>query len=243
MQPTPRPDAPHRPTPWKNPPACVGEFAIIDIDGVLAAMEEFEPLLHTARSKDRDWYAFHRSFGLARQIKSGRKLIESLRSVDVHVAYSTTRPEQFARATWNWLDRHHLPLGPIQFRHLIKDGSRPMDQVKVRHWWNWHDTYDLDHRLVAWFDDSQTASNLLRANGCPAWSPKEFLRRVRAAGGTTDAVTSVLEEGPIDMRVLEEREVAARGPWQEQEDTWQAKQQEWFQEHQARMRERNRRRP
>ncbi|MGF7120552.1 hypothetical protein [Rhodococcus sp. AG1013] len=112
--------------------------------------------------------------------------------------------------------------------------------MKVRHWRGWHDTYDLDHRLVAWFDDSQAASNLLRANGCPAWNPKESLKRVRAADGTPDAVASVLEEGSINWAVLEERELTARGPWLEQEDLWQAKRKVWFQEHQARMRERNR---
>ncbi len=240
--PTRRNDARTRPTPWKNPPARTGDFAIIDIDGVIASMEEFEPLVHTERSQDRDWHTFHRSYGLAKPIRSGIKLIESLQEVGVEIAYSTTRPEQFARTTWNWITGHRLPPGPIMFRHFIKDGPRPDLEVKVRHWWSWYDNYDTDHRLVAWFDDDQDATNELRLHGCPAWIPKEFLKRIRAAGGDDAAITQVLQDGPIDLDLLGEREETSRGPWQEKEDLWQAKQQAWFKKHQAMIRSRGRNR-
>ncbi|MCF8786077.1 MULTISPECIES: hypothetical protein [Rhodococcus] len=236
-----RRDTRTRPTPWKNPPRRTGDFAIIDIDGVIASMEKYEHLIKTERSRDRDWHTFHRSYGFAKPIRSGRKLIESLQAVNVGIAYSTTRPEQFARATWNWIDRNNFPLGPVMFRHFIKDGPRPENEVKVRHWWSWYDNYDADHRLVAWFDDDQSATNELRKYGCPAWIPKEFHKKVRAAGGTDDAVIKVLRDGPLDLDLLGEREETSRGPWQEKEDQWQEKQKAWFKKHQAALKDRNRR--
>ncbi|AZI65539.1 hypothetical protein G9U53_30660 [Rhodococcus sp. D-46] len=241
MSPTPRqPESRFRPTPWKNKPATPGAFAVIDIDGVLASMAEFEPLLNTERSQDRDWHTFHRSYSRAKVIRAGRKLVEMLQSAGLQIAYSTTRPEQFARATWNWLLSHKFPPGPIMFRHFIKDGSRPQDEVKVRQWWAWQDEHGPAQPIIAWFDDSQTASNMLRAHGCPAWHPKEFLKKVRSVGGTKDAVVEVLKAGPIDMATLDERLSSSRGAWQQSEDAWQAKQKAWFKRHQQALRDRNR---
>src|SRR5699024_6480802 len=128
---SPGPHRAERATPWKNPPERGGPTAVIDVDGVMASMADFEYLIDAPNAAGKDWRAFHSHFSEANGLRSGRKLAESLRSVGVHVVYSTTRPEQFARVTWAWIRRRHLPTGMIMFRHFIKDGNRPDIEVKV----------------------------------------------------------------------------------------------------------------
>lgn len=235
-----RPAPRSRPTPWKNEPTA-GSTVIIDIDGVLASMTRYEHLI-SGRAADKDWKTFHSKFGNARALKSGRKLVASLTAAGIVVVYSTTRPEQSARSTWNWLLKNGFPPGHVMFRHFVKDGPRSAMEVKLRHWWRWYEKYDEANPLIAWFDDNQPSINELRKSGCPAWHPKEFVRAVRAHGDSDTAVRDALETGPFDLIELADLADAAWPEWKSREDAFQEKRSAWFARHQERMRARRRRR-
>lgn len=218
-------------TPWKDDPAEPGPTVIVDVDGVVANMDQFNHLISAETSRDKDWATFHRSFNQARLITSGSRLVSSLTDAGLEIAWSTTRPEQFARATWRWLQSHHLPLGPTMFRHFIKDGPRSAIDIKLRHWWFWYDQYGEDNPILGWIDDDLTAVHALRANGCPAWHPNELIPHSRKG-----QLLATLRSGPIDMELLDQRLAESRPIWQANEDDWQARRAEWW------ARERSRRR-
>ncbi|MDN5759474.1 MAG: hypothetical protein L0H59_13255, partial [Tomitella sp.] len=226
------------PSPWKQSPDAAGPTVIVDIDGVLASMARYEHLISAPRAAEKDWKAFHGNFGKAKVITSGRKLVESLESAGVTIVYSTTRPEQFARATWNWLRKNNFPAGHVMFRHFVKDGPRPATEVKLRHWWRWYDKFDDRNELVAWFDDNQPAINELRKQGCPAWHPKEFVRAVRSHSDSDNAVRAALEAGPTDLIELADTADTAWPAWKASEYAYQEKRSAWFARHQQRMRNR-----
>lgn len=122
-------------TPWKEPLHDPGPVVVFDIDGVLADMRPFKYLIEAETSRQKQWKEFHRKFEKAAPIKAG--LITAKRiynELEIDLAYSTTRPEQHARRTLRWLENHDLPMGPILFRHFVRDGPRSVIDVKLRHW-------------------------------------------------------------------------------------------------------------
>lgn len=223
-----------RATPWKDAPAEAGPTVIISIDHVVASMDRYTHLIDAEHSRDRDWATFHRSFGKARLIVAGKRLVEDLVAADYQIAWSSTRPEQFARATMRWMNHHRLPLGPIMFRHYIKDGPRPPIDIKLRHWWSWTDNYGDTNPIIGWVEPEPAAINALRAHGCPAWHPKDLTRRSRS-----EPINEVLEHGPIDLSVLQEHRDNSRAEWQLGEDAWQARRSAWW-EKQKQVRRRSR---
>lgn len=220
-------------TPWKEDPADPGPTVIVDVDGVVANMDKFTYLIAGETSRERDWATFHRSFNRARLVTSGSKLIGDLTDAGLEIAWSTTRPEQFARATWRWMQHHKLPLGPAMFRNHIKDGPRSAVDIKLRHWWSWYDKYGENNPIVGWIDDDVAAINALRAHGCPAWHHKDLIRHARKGG-----LLATLRDGPIDMALLDEHLVQSRPIWQANEDAWQARRSEWWSRQKSRRRTR-----
>lgn len=219
--------------PWREPLHDPGPVVIFDIDGVLADMSPHQHFITADRSRDKDWKAFHNHFVEARPIKAGlvtaRRIYNEL---DIDLAYSTTRPEQFARRTLYWMRKNRVPMGPVQFRHFIKDGPRSTIDVKLRHWWYWQAKYESVNPVLAWIEDDPAALSALRANGCPAWGIKEL----RRASKTEGSLKAALERGPVDKEVLAANRERAYPQWRAAEDEWQAKRKLWWQKQMRRRR-------
>lgn len=222
-------------TPWKEPLHDPGPVVVFDIDGVLADMRPFRYLIEAETSRQKQWKEFHRKFEKAAPIKAG--LITAKRiynELDIDLAYSTTRPEQHARRTLRWFEHHNLPMGPIQFRHFVRDGPRPAIEVKLRHWWYWQDRWAEQNPVLAWIEDDPASMHGLRAHGCPAWGPNELKVASRKHG----SLKAALEAGPVDWAVLEKAKKDSYKKWRVAEDEWQAVRKQWWQEERQRQRQR-----
>ena len=224
-------------TPWKEPLADPGPAVVFDIDGVLASMRKHEHLIQAETSRQKQWKEFHRRFDKAAPIKAGlitaRRIYDEL---DIDLAYSTTRPEQHARRTLRWFEKFDVPMGPILFRHFVRDGPRPALEVKLRHWWYWQDHWAEQNPVLAWIEDDPASMHALRAHGCPAWGPNEL----KAAARKT-SLRAALEAGPVDPEVLAKAKRDSFDKWQASEEEWQAVRKQWWQDERQRQRERRRR--
>lgn len=226
---------PNYDTPWKEPLHDPGPAVVFDIDGVLANMRPFEYLIEAETSRQKQWKEFHRQFEKAAPIKAG--LITAKRiynELDIDLAYSTTRPEQHARRTLRWFEEHNLPMGPIQFRHFVRDGPRSVIDVKLRHWWHWQERWAEQNPVLAWVEDDPASMHALRAHGCPAWGPNEL----KSAARKHSSLKAALEAGPVDWDVLEQARQDRYEQWRATEDEWQAERKQWWQEERQRQRER-----
>lgn len=87
-----------RPKPWLDAPRP-GPTVVVDIDGVVADMHNFEGLIAAPSYADRDWKRFHTHFGEASLNRAGGKLVRALDSAGFTIAYSTTRLDQFNRTS------------------------------------------------------------------------------------------------------------------------------------------------
>lgn len=217
--------------PWREPLHDPGPVVIFDIDGVLADLAAFEYLVDADRAADKDWKAFHGNFRNASVISSGITALKKIYfGLDIDVAYSTTRREQYARLTLWWLHYHQMPMGPMQLRQFIKDGPRPAIEIKIRHWRDWQRKYADQNPVLAWIDDDPQALRALRAHGCPAWAPLQ-LRKAELA---KRSLRRALDDGPIPWDVLAANEAATLPQWQADEEKWQAKRSVWWEKERRR---------
>lgn len=207
---------------------------IVDIDGVVATMKKWEPLLGDSFDLRR-WAAFQRHYGHAALISRGARIVDFAVESGVQIVWSTTRPESAAEATWQWLKYKQLPTGPILTRHRIKDGTRPAVEVKLRHWHQWIDKYGNDNPVVAWVDDGDAAVNALRWHGCPAWHPMHLQRTLRRNEGEP-LLTTLAERVHPSMPVLAERLQAHRPDWDARDSAFQLQRSKWWDQEQERMR-------
>ncbi|MFI9507183.1 hypothetical protein [Nocardia sp. NPDC052566] len=205
----------------------------MNVDDIVASMERFQHLIAAPSYKARDWKQFHREYRRADLIKSGARLVRAIEEVEMVTAWSTTRLDQFAAATDNWLRAHQLPVGPLEPRSLFKDGNRPAIQVKRRQWWRWDDKYSHTNPIMAWIEPKQEMVDALRADGCPAWLFTDLYDRYKA-GELLEALTA----GPEPREVLAERARSARPEWDKAEAVWQEGRTEWRKRHMARLRQR-----
>ncbi len=130
-----------RPKPWLDAPRP-GPTVVVDIDGVVADMHNFEGLIAAPSYADRDWKRFHTHFGEASLNRAGGELVRALDSAGFTIAYSTTRLDQFNRTSDRWIRAKSLPPGHIESRSLWVDGTvRRAFDVKRRHWWRWENHY------------------------------------------------------------------------------------------------------
>lgn len=221
----PSPSPKERLTPWRDPLREPGPTIMFDIDGVVATMRWFEDLLGDS-SRNSNWTEFHRRFGQASVLARGARLVQDAKAAELEVAWSTTRPDQYAPTTWRWLARNRFPAGPVEFRHFIKDGPRDAMDIKLRHWWTWDLKYQSRNPLIAWVDDDPKALNVLRGNGCPAWGTKQLERAIRSSR----PLLEILREGPPNMspEKLERNREEQFPLWQEREARYQQIRSEWF---------------
>lgn len=219
--------------PWREPLARPGPVVIFDIDGVIADMSEHEYLIDTERAADRDWKNFHAHFTQAKPIPSGMKTLKKIyKNLGIDVAYSTTRPEQFARRTLWWMHHNHVPMGPMQLRQFIKDGPRPEVEVKLRHWWTWQKKFSDENPVLAWIDDDPQVRNILRNHGCPVWNPRELHRAALAEG----SLKTALKKGPMDWDELKDNAESSYKDWKIAQDAWEEKRFEWWRHYREKMR-------
>lgn len=210
------------PTPWRDPLPTPGPVVIFDIDGVLADMREFEHLIEGRYSRTR-WNRFHKNFGKARPIRRNVNLLQTIQETGMHIAYSTTRPESAAQATWDWLSAQDLPHGPIMTRHAVLDGQRFSDDVTVRHWFEWLDQRANLNPVLAWIDDEETARNALIEYGCPAWDP-DRLRRFLTRHKDVPLIRILTERVSPPSGTLSAN-LATNGPeWRTKQARWESRQ-------------------
>lgn len=222
----------NRRKPWEEPPRP-GPTVVVNVDGVVASMAKFEHLISAENYKDRDWKQFHREFRRAELIKPGARLVRALADAGMVIVWSTTRLDQFAAATDNWLRAHQLPPGPLNPRSLFKDGNRPVELVKRRQWWRWCDTYGSTNPIVAWIDPESDSVEALAGDGCPAWLYTDLYERFKS-GTLMASITA----GPEPSDVLAERARSARPAWDAEEAVWQESRAEWRKSHMERLRRR-----
>lgn len=229
-----RPKPPPEDMPWKEPLHDPGPVVIFDIDGVLADMRPFQHLIEADSSRQKDWKEFHRNFSNARPIKAGLTTAKRIfHELDIDLAYSTTRPEQHARRTLRWFEKHDVPMGPIQFRHYVRDGPRPPAEVKVRHWREWQKKWADDNPVLAWIEDDTTCKHELLRHGCPAWGPKELMSAAREHG----SLKAALEAGPMSWDELAANRDGTYDEWREAENEWDDIRRQWWQEEKVRQRQ------
>lgn len=224
--------------PWKEPLHDPGPVVIFDVDGVLADMKPFAHLVEADRAAEKNWKAFHGKYQEAKPIRSGIVAAQRIfNELDIDLAYSTTRREQYARKTLWWMLRHDVPMGPMQLRQLIKDGPRPADEVKLRHWRNWQRKYGDKNPVLAWIEDDPHCRNLLQKHGCPAWGHREL----RRAELEHRSLRAALDAGPIDWDTLSANSEATYDQWKQTEDEWEAKRRQWWEEQRKKLRSQRRR--
>lgn len=198
-------------------------------------MDEFAELLSAERYKDRQWKEFRSHFRDATLIKAGGKLARTLKAQGYVIIWSTTRDEQYARVTYQWLQHHSVPVDHLLCRSIIKDGSRPQWQVKLRHYWNWIQAHP-GNPVIAWIDDDVDAVAELIDSGCPTWNVIDLARRAK----NTD-IRELLDAGPIPPAELSENARRTFPLWNTWEQRWQQRRSEWKPRHLQRLRNRRRR--
>lgn len=222
----------NRRRPWEDPPKP-GPTVVVNVDGVVASMAKFQHLIDAPNYKDRDWKQFHREFRRAELIKPGARLVRALAESGHVIAWSTTRLDQFAATTDNWLRAHQLPSGPLDPRSLFKDGNRAVELVKRRQWWRWTDKFGISNPIIAWIDPEQESVDALRSDGCPAWLYSDLYDQFKAGN-----LAPSLAAGPEPKETLQARTQTARAVWDEAETVWQEGRQEWRKSHMERLRRR-----
>lgn len=222
--------------PWRDALSDPGPVMIVDVDGVVATMRKFEPLLGDTFDLRR-WNDFMKKYRRAALITRGARLVDLAVESGIQIVWSTTRPDQAAEDTWNWLNIHHLPQGPILTRHRIKDGTRPAVEVKVRQWYQWVDKYGDANPVVAWIDDDDAALHALPYNGCPTWHPMHLQRTINRAHGEPLMATLMNRVSPPPDQ-LAKNLLDHRAEWDARDSEYQAKQAIWWEKEQQRMAER-----
>ena len=222
-----------RPKPWLDAPRP-GPTVVVDIDGVVADMHNFEGLIAAPSYADRDWKRFHTHFGEASLNRAGGELVRALDSAGFTIAYSTTRLDQFNRTSDRWIRAKSLPPGHIESRSLWVDGTvRRAFDVKRRHWWRWENHYAETSPIVAWIDDEPDAVDALRGEGCPAWVFSELFDRLKVGD-----VVPALASGPEPVDVLAAWKAEALPRWEEFDERFKVKHARWQKRHAERMRSR-----
>ena len=104
----------------------MGEFAIFDIDGVLADVRH---RLHHIRTRPKSWDAFFAAAPDDPTLSPGVDLIHSAVTSGLTVVYSTGRPQRCRIDTIEWFERHGLPPGELFMRR--DSDRRPARIVKL----------------------------------------------------------------------------------------------------------------
>lgn len=206
---------------------------IVDVDGVVATMKKFEPLLGDTFDFD-DWRAFSSKYKYAALISRGARIVDLAVESGIQIVWSTTREDHKSEDTWEWLGRHNLPQSHIMARHRIKDGQRPAVEVKLRHWYSWLDEYGDTNPVVAWIDDDDAALHALPYNGCPAWHPMKLqrtLNRSRDASLMTVLMTKV-SPAPDELAT---NLANHRAEWDARDQAFQAQRSVWWEKEKERL--------
>lgn len=104
----------------------MGEFAVFDIDGVLADVRH---RLHHIRTRPKRWDAFFDAAPEDPTLSPGVDLIHSALDSGLTVVYSTGRPQRCRTDTIDWFNRHQLPRGELFMRR--DSDRRPARMVKL----------------------------------------------------------------------------------------------------------------
>lgn len=209
---------------------------VFDIDGVIATMKKFEPLLGD-RFDVKAWREFDSKYKYAALITRGARLVDLAVESGIHIVWSTSRPDSAAEDTWTWLSQHRLPQGPILTRHRIKDGYRPAVEVKIRHWYQLIDTYGDTNPIVGWVDDDDAALHALRYNGAPTWHPMQLQRTINRSHGAPLLSTLLTKVAPSHEQ-LAANLAEHRPEWDARDAAFQASQSIWWEKEKRRTAER-----
>lgn len=104
----------------------VAEFAVFDIDGVLADVRH---RLHHIRNRPKNWDAFFAAAPEDPTLFPGVDLIHAAIDSGLTVVYSTGRPQRCRADTIEWFERHGLPRGELFMRR--DSDRRPARMVKL----------------------------------------------------------------------------------------------------------------
>lgn len=100
--------------------------AVVDLDGTVADVRH--RLRHLER-RPKDWDAFFAAADDDPVLPEGRAVVDRLVAEGHEVVWLTGRPERCRTATLAWLERNHLPVGPVHMR--AERDRRPARVTKV----------------------------------------------------------------------------------------------------------------
>ncbi|WP_128645095.1 hypothetical protein [Rhodococcus sp. BS-15] len=143
---------------------------ILDIDGVLADLTEFEHLLTRADvAIQQRWRDFFDHIPDAKVLDDGRELAWAIAGLGHTLLYSTTRPAYTRTPTRAWLGVHDFPIARALLARPHVEPPRhpqPAFQIKLAH------SRAVTNKHPAWLrcfiDDDQAIVDRLRAQHVPA---------------------------------------------------------------------------
>lgn len=156
------------------------QFAVFDIDGVLADVEH---RLHHLRPPHRRWRAFFADAADDPPLADGVQRAHEAATTHALV-YVSGRPERLRQLTQSWLDQHGLPAGALLLRpNHDRRPARVLKPEIVAH-------VSRQGQVALVVDDDLAVCQALRALGYPVvqatWStPGERLRRAQEDDGRT----------------------------------------------------------
>ena len=101
---------------------------IFDIDGTLADGAHRVGHIQRTDGKPKDWDAYFAALSDDAPIPHLCEIADCLQTY-FHIIYVTGRPEEYADATREWIDRHRLPVGTLYARP--RGDRRDDDIVKI----------------------------------------------------------------------------------------------------------------
>ena len=144
---------------------------VLDVDGVLADLSAWEPILTDQDIPESSrWKTFFSHVHEAPLIDAGARLVAALLDLDYRICYSATRPGWLTTPTRQWIVEKGLPPKFVYVRER-RDRRSPID-IKLDHCRQAQER--TGHPIVAFVDDELATVTALRAAGLPAFTLAEL---------------------------------------------------------------------